>query len=79
MGTPTVVEAGEYTTEELIDLLESGERVVVETEFLGSTHEVTLRWDGTTYYCDTPTRLHKHDDVEEMRFCIEKNGYATSG
>jgi hypothetical protein len=76
MPTQTTIEAGEYSTEELIERLQEGERFVVKTEFLGSTHEVTLRWDGATYYCDTPTRLHKHDDVEEMRLCIEKNGYA---
>jgi len=49
--------------------------VVVRTEFLGSDHEVTLRWDGETYYCDTPTRLHKHDDAAEMRTCLENQGY----
>jgi len=49
--------------------------VVVRTEFLGSEHEVTLRWDGDTFYCDTPTRLHKHDDESEMRACLENQGY----
>jgi hypothetical protein len=36
---------------------------------------MTLRHDGETFYCDTPTRLHKHEDPEEMRTCIEKMGY----
>jgi hypothetical protein len=48
----------------------------VNTEFLGSEHTVTLRLDGGTYYCDTPTRLHTHDSAEEMRECIENQGYA---
>jgi len=51
--------------------------VIVETEMLGSTYDVTLRFDGGTYYCDTPTTLHKHDDEAEMRECIRRFGYST--
>jgi hypothetical protein len=69
-----VVEAGEYTVEELLDALEDGRRVVVRTEFLGAAHEVTLRYDGV-WYCDTPTRLHKHESRAEMRACLERQGY----
>lgn len=76
MSERRVVEAGERSADELIEWLEDGTRIVVETEFLGSTHEVTLRWDGDTFYCDTPTRLHRHSSAEEMRQCIRKNGYA---
>jgi hemin uptake protein HemP len=75
MSDPLVVEAGELDTEELLETLRAGQRVIVRTEFLGSDHEVTLRHDGETYYCDTPTRLHKHDSAEEMRECIEQQGY----
>ena len=70
------IDAGEFDADELIARLREGERVVVRTEFLGDTREVTLRFDGETFYCDTPTRLHKHDDEAEMRACIEKQGYA---
>jgi hypothetical protein len=70
------IDAGEFDADELIERLKSGERVVVRTEFLGDTREVTLRFDGETFYCDTPTRLHKHSDEAEMRACIEKQGYA---
>ncbi|MEF8785367.1 MAG: hypothetical protein V5A45_05490 [Haloarculaceae archaeon] len=76
MSDPLVVDAGEYETEELLTTLEQGQRVIVRTEFLGSEHEVTLRHDGETYYCDTPTRLHKHDSAEEMRECLEQQGYS---
>ena len=71
------VSAGELDVEELLERLEAGERVVVRTEFLGSEHEVTLRYDGETFYCDTPTRLHRHERREEMRSCLENQGYAT--
>jgi hemin uptake protein HemP len=75
MTDTLVVDAGEMDTEELLETLESGRRVVVRTEFLGGEHEVTLRHDGETYYCDTPTRLHKHDTPEGMRSCLEEQGY----
>lgn len=76
---PLVVDAGDAEIETMLDVLESGRRVVVHTAFLGSTHEVTLRYDGT-WYCDTPTRLHRHDSREEMRACLERQGYgADSG
>jgi hemin uptake protein HemP len=74
MSTLTV-DAGELTASEIIDALEDGQRVVVRVEMLGGVHDVTLRHDGTTYYCDTPTTLHKHPDVEGMRTCIEEMGY----
>ncbi|MFC7176443.1 hypothetical protein [Halosegnis marinus] len=70
------IDAGDVSPDELIERLRAGERVVVRTEFLGDTREVTLRYDGETFYCDTPTRLHKHTDEAEMRACIEQQGYA---
>ncbi|QCC51670.1 hypothetical protein [Halapricum salinum] len=75
MAEPLVVTPGEVSPEEMLDALNDGQRVVVNTEFLGSEHEVTLRWDGETYYCDTPTRLHKHETEAEMRACLERQGY----
>ena len=71
------IDAGEFDADELIARLREGERVVVRTEFLGDTREVTLRFDGETFYCDTPTRLHKHDSSEEMRTCLRRQGYGT--
>ena len=67
---------GEYEADELLAMLRDGERVVVTTEFMGDERDVTLRYDGETFYCDTPTRLHRHDSPEEMRTCMEKQGYA---
>lgn len=73
---PLVIDAGEESVDALLAALDDGRRVVVRTEFLGEPHEVTLRRDDDHFYCDTPTRLHKHDSREEMRACIEKQGYA---
>jgi len=75
MTEPLVVTAGEVAPEAVLDTLNDGQRVVVTTEFLGTEYEVTLRWDGETYYCDTPTRLHKHDTEAEMLTCLREQGY----
>ena len=77
MPEPLHVESGELTAEEILAALEAGRRVVVRAELLGAVHEVTLRHDGETFYCDTPTTLHKHSSVEEMRTCIDRMGYAS--
>ncbi len=76
MDEPLVISAGELNIEELISTIEDGRHVVVQTEFLGSEHEVTLRHDGEIYYCDTPARLHKHTSEAEMRKCLRRQGYA---
>lgn len=76
MSDPLVVDAGELTVEEIMTAIEDGQRVVVRTEFLGSEHEVTLRYSGDIYYCDTPARLHKHDSASEMQSCLRRQGYA---
>lgn len=77
MSEPLEVASGELSADEILAALHEGRRVVVSTEMLGSEHEVTLRHDGTVYYCDTPTTLHKHESTEEMRRCIHKQGYSS--
>ncbi|MFD1585750.1 hypothetical protein ACFR9U_02045 [Halorientalis brevis] len=79
MTEPLHVEAGELHADEFIEALTDGRRVVVRTELLGTEQEVTLRWDGEVFYCDTPTRLHKHESEAEMRQCIENQGYGRTG
>jgi hypothetical protein len=76
MPGPIHVDAGELSAEEILEALREGRRVVVRTEMLGGNHQVTLRHDGSTFYCDTPTTLHKHPDEDGMRTCIDRMGYA---
>lgn len=76
MGDPLVVDSGEISADDLLETLHDGRRVRVRTELLGDPHEITLRWDGGTYYCDTPTRLHTHSEEAEMWTCIEEQGYS---
>ena len=59
--------------------LEAGRRVIVSTTMLGAEHEVTLRYNGEIYYCDTPARLHKHESAAEMKQCLRNQGYADEG
>jgi hemin uptake protein HemP len=76
MTEPLRVDAGELTDDEILTALLEGRRVIVRKEMLGGVHEVTLRHDGSIFYCDTPTTLHKHESEDDMRACIEKMGYA---
>ncbi len=76
MAEPLRASAGELSADEIIAALNEGRRVVVRIEMLGTDHEVTLRHDGSVYYCDTPTTLHKHESEAEMRTCIDQQGYA---
>jgi hypothetical protein len=76
MEDTLVIDPGEMGVEELLGALDDGRRIIVQTQFLGNEHEVTLRYDGETYYCDTPTRLHKHTSADEMRTCLRRQGYA---
>ena len=78
MAGPTRIEPGELTVEEIIERLHAGDRVVIERELLGGVHEVTLRFDGQIYYCDTPTTLHRHETPEGMRSCLDKQRYGSA-
>ncbi len=78
MDSPLQLDSGERTADEILAELREGRRILVTVDLLGSTKEVTLRYDGETYYCDTPTQLHKHDDEAGMRDCITEMGYAAS-
>ena len=78
MDSPLQLDSGELTAEEILSELRDGRRIRVAVDLLGSTKEVTLRYDGETYYCDTPTQLHKHDDEAGMKECITEMGYADS-
>lgn len=74
---PVRLEAGDVPIDDIIDHLHAGTRVIIERDLLGSVHEVTLRFDGDVYYCDTPTTLHRHGTVEEMRECLANERYGS--
>lgn len=78
MADPLRIDAGERTADELIDTIQDGRWIVITTTSFGDEHEVTLRYDGSVYYCDTPTRLHRHESEREMRTCIRNMGYGAA-
>ena len=75
MTEPLHIDPGDRTADEIVDALEDGRRILVTVELLGRPHEISLRYDGELFYCDTPTRLHKHSTAAEMRECVRKMGY----
>ncbi len=75
MAEPTRIRPGELTVEEILDRLHAGDRIIIEQELLGGVHDITLRFDGDIYYCDTPTTLHRHETPEGMRACLDKQRY----
>ena len=75
MTEPLRIDPGDRTADEIVDELEGGRRILVTVEMLGRPHEISLRYDGEWFYCDTPTRLHKHSTADEMRECVRKMGY----
>lgn len=73
---PLRTESGEISADDILEALHDGRRVIITREVLDGQHEVTLRYDGETYYCDTPTRLHRHKTAEQMRACLDDQEYA---
>ncbi|MDG5757836.1 hypothetical protein QA600_00575 [Natronococcus sp. A-GB1] len=78
MTDPLRIATGDLEFDAILEAIQSGRRVVVSITTLGDEHEVTLRYDGSVYYCDTPTRLHRHQSEREMRTCIRNMGYGAS-
>ena len=50
MEGPPTIEAGDHTSEELLARLRDQERLIVRADVLGSSEEMTLRFDGETFY-----------------------------
>ncbi|ELZ18729.1 hypothetical protein [Natrinema limicola] len=78
MSNPLRISAGDLEADAIMDAIEDGRRVVITTTAAQSEYEVTLRYDGSVYYCDTPTRLHRHETEREMRTCIRNMGYGAT-
>lgn len=79
MERSITIEPGEHSATEILDRIKQGQRVLVRTTVAGTPHEIALRFDGETFYCDTPTRLHRHESEDEMRVCLEREGYSDLG
>lgn len=74
---PLRIESGEMSAEAILEALHEGRRVIITRRVLAGEHQITLRYDGEIYYCDTPTKLHRHETAEQMRTCLDDQQYAT--
>lgn len=71
------VQRGDLTSTEILEKVDTGNRVIIEIDLLGQTVRMALRKRSGTYYCDTPIKLLKYDTPEEMRTCLERYKLAT--
>lgn len=66
------VDRKQRSSEEIIEHLDAGKRVVVTVDVIGLSREVTLRKTGGEYVCDTGFKLLTYEDPADMRQCIER-------
>jgi len=68
----TRVSRGELRSDEVVETVEDGGRVIIEVGMLGRTLEMAVRKYDDTYYCDTPVKLLTYDDEEGLKRCLER-------
>lgn len=68
----------EFSSEEVLDRIESGQRVIVTVEVMGVSRDVTLRKTDNQYVCDTGLKLMNYDDRDGLKACIERLRLAES-
>ncbi len=69
---PIRVSRKEFSSEEVLDSLDDGRRVIVKMGKLGIEKEVTLRKSDEEYVCDTGFKLMSYDNRKDMKNCIER-------
>lgn len=62
----------EFSSAEVIEWVEEGQRVVVTIDVLGVERDVTLRKTDDEYVCDTGLKLMNYDDQAGLKTCIER-------
>lgn len=72
MTEPIRIEARELTSEEVLNLLKSGSRVIIEVSMVGVSLDMAIRKQEGTYYCDTPMKLLTYESDEGMKTCLER-------
>lgn len=71
-GDTIRIDRKEQSSEEVLEYLDAGKRVVVTVEALGLEREVTLRKTDGEYVCDTGFKLMTYEDPGDMKTCIER-------
>ena len=62
----------ELTSQEVLEIVNDGGRVVIELSVMGKSARVVIRRHEGTYYCDTPMLLMRHETEEALRDCLER-------
>lgn len=62
----------ELSSEEILDHITSGQRVIVTVEVLGVERDVTLRKTEEEYVCDTGLKLMNYEKEDGLKTCIER-------
>ncbi|MFP8957995.1 hypothetical protein ACLI4Y_14825 [Natrialbaceae archaeon A-CW3] len=66
------IDRKEYSSEEILEQLDSGKRVLISVELLGIERKIILRKNNGEYVCDTGVKLMTYDDPQGMKRCIER-------
>jgi len=69
---PVRISRKEFTSEEVLEHLDDGRRVIVTIGKMGVEKEVSLRKSNDEYVCDTGFKLMTYEEREEMKECIER-------
>ncbi|MFC7059495.1 hypothetical protein [Halovenus salina] len=69
---PVRISRKELSSEEIMDRISSGRRVIVTVEVLGVERDVTLRKTDEEYVCDTGFKLMNYEEEDGLKSCIER-------
>ena len=69
---PVQISRKEFSSDDVLEYLDDGRRVLVTVGVLGVETEVTLRKTDGEYVCDTGLKLLTYEKREEMKQCIER-------
>jgi hypothetical protein len=68
----------EFSSDEVLEYLDEGRRLIVTIGKLGVEKEVILRKTNEEYVCDTGVKLLTYDERDGMKQCIERLRLTTS-
>jgi hypothetical protein len=69
---PVKISRKELSSDEIMERIQSGQRVIVTVEMLGVEREVTLRKTEEEYVCDTGLKLMNYEDQDGLKACIKR-------
>ncbi|MEF8812310.1 MAG: hypothetical protein V5A55_00590 [Halovenus sp.] len=73
MSETVHVTSEELTASEVLEILDRGGRVVIDVDVFAGSRQATVRETDGTYYCDTTTKLLRHETADGLLTCLEKH------